>query len=339
MRRNQSILVSPFFTMDKSGQVSMKKRKLLFIVNPKSGKAQIKPHLLEILNIFTRAGYEVTTHITQCQGDAKDVARDRGKEYDLLACSGGDGTLDEVVNGMMQGMFQIPVCYIPAGSTNDFAGSLGIPKNMERAAYLAVKGKPFACDLGKFNGNIFVYVAAFGMFTEVSYDTDQSLKNVLGHAAYILKGVQSLSTIKSYPMRFVYEDAEDGEKHVIEGKFIFGMITNSISVGGFKNITGKNVELNDGQFEVTLIRLPGSTQELNQMVTSLVERNPRDEFIYWFKTAHLEVEAKEDIAWTLDGEFGGVHDKVTISDEKEAFVILTPPDKKSDLLIDKKSDK
>ena len=301
----------------------MKKKKLMFIVNLKSGKEQIKPHLLGILDIFSKAGYEVAIHITQGAKDAKNVAAVLTEEYEILACSGGDGTLDEVVSGMMQGKCKLPILYIPAGSTNDFAGSLKIPKNMKRAAGLLTKGKPFLCDLGRFNEDYFVYVAAFGMFTDVSYDTDQSLKNVLGHAAYVLKGIQSLSTIKAYAMKIAYDHVETGAKQRIEGKFIFGMITNSISVGGFKNITGKNVELNDGEFEVTLIRLPRNIEELNRMITSLAERNPRHEFVYWFKTAHIRIEAMEEVAWTLDGEYGGNHQQVEIYNEKEAFTILT----------------
>ena len=168
------------------------KKKLLFVFNPCSGKAQIKNQLLDIVDTMVKADYEVTVYPTQCAGDAKEKVEAYAGNYDLVVCSGGDGTLDEVVTGMMQCKAKVPLGYIPAGSTNDFASSLGIPKDMEKAAEAAVTGKSFPCDVGLFNGDYFVYVAAFGLFTEVSYKTSQEWKNVLGHAAYILEGAKCL---------------------------------------------------------------------------------------------------------------------------------------------------
>ena len=294
----------------------MSAKRMLFIVNPLSGKGKIKGQLVSVLDIFIKNGYEVTVHITQERGDAARVAQEPGGSYDRIVCCGGDGTLDEVVSGVVKSGRQIEIGYIPAGSTNDFANSLKLPKTMKKAAMVAATGKPFSCDAGWFNNSVFVYVAAFGMFTEVSYDTDQSLKNALGHLAYLLKGVQSLTSIKSYDMKFEYEDQR------IEGKFIYGMITNSVSVGGFKKITGNNVELNDGELEVTLVRQPENLQDMNRIITALVERNPNSEFIYWFKTSRLKITSDEEIAWTLDGEFGGDHREVLIEDHKEAINII-----------------
>lgn len=296
----------------------MRQKKVLFILNPKSGKAQIKNHLLNIVDIFNKEGYEVTVSVTQCKGDALQMSRDRKEGYDLLVCSGGDGTLDEVVTGVVKSGKSIPLGYIPAGSTNDFASSLGIPKNMERAAQTAVSGKLFSCDIGAFNRDIFVYVAAFGMFTDVSYGTAQDLKNALGHMAYILEGVKSLTAIKAYHMRFTY-----GNK-TVEGNFLYGMVTNSLSVGGFKGITGKDVALNDGELEVMLVRQPTNLAELNQIVSALLDRSLENEFLYCFKTSKLRVESKEEVTWTLDGEFGGSHKEVFIEDYREALQIMIP---------------
>ena len=156
------------------------------------------------------------------------------------------------------------------------------------------------------------------MFTDVSYGTEQEMKNMLGHMAYILEGMKRLATVKSYKMRFMYEDT------VIEGDFLFGMITNSVSVGGFKRITGKNVELNDGELEVTLVRRPANVADLNRLIASLVDRSMENELIYWFKTARLQVESEENVAWTLDGEFGGEHKEVVIEDYKQAMCIMVP---------------
>lgn len=301
----------------------MEKKKLLFVLNPKAGKAQIKNHLLKIIDTFIKGGYEVTTYVTQGKDDALRAVHEREDGYSMLVCSGGDGTLDEVVTGMVKSGKSLPIGYIPAGSTNDFAGSLRIPKNMEKAAQVIMEGNKFACDIGAFNRDVFVYVAAFGMFTDVSYGTDQEMKNLIGHMAYILEGMKRLAAIKSYRMRFLYEDT------VIEGDFLFGMVTNSISVGGFKRITGKNVELNDGELEVTLVRKPSGAIELNRLLSALIDRDMENELIYWFKTAKLQVESDQEVAWTLDGEFGGSHKEVLIEDYKEAMEIMVP--KKSGL--------
>ena len=233
------------------------KKKMLFVYNPKAGKAQIRNKLADILDIFAKEDYEVTIYPTQRAGEATQIVEQREEKYDLIVCSGGDGTLDEVVSGMMNSGRITPIGYIPAGSTNDFAQSHGLPKNMIRAAHIAVEGKDFACDVGRFNEETFVYVAAFGLFTNVTYETNQDMKNILGHMAYILQGVKSLSAIPSYPMKITHDD------QVIEEEFMLGMITNSVSVGGFKGITGKHIKLDDGVFEVTLIKRPKTIKALN----------------------------------------------------------------------------
>ena len=220
------------------------KKKLLFVFNPKSGKGLIKDHLVNIVDIMTKAGYMITIYPTQSQGDAIRKVRKKAKKYDLVVCCGGDGTLDEVVTGMEQSDVNVPIGYIPAGSTNDFANSLGIPKDMVKAADAAVNGRAFPCDIGAFNNDYFVYVAAFGLFTEVSYQTSQQMKNILGHAAYILEGAKHIMDITSYRMKVMHDDEE------IEDEFIYGMVTNSLSVGGFKGISGPDVLLDDGLFEL-----------------------------------------------------------------------------------------
>lgn len=247
----------------------------------------------------------------------------RRKDYELIVCSGGDGTLDEVVTGMIQSGLRTPIGYIPAGSTNDFGGSISLPKNMVRAARIAVRGSDFPCDIGTFRyddvDDVFVYIAAFGLFTDVSYETGQEMKNVLGHMAYLLEGVKSLSSIRSFPMKVCWDGNE------VEDDFIFGMVTNSLSVGGFKNITGKNVKLDDGLFEVTLIRMPKSPIELSNIMISLLNRSIDTNAMYCFRTAELTFESKEAVAWTLDGENGGSHTKVTIRNVCKGMDIRVKP--------------
>lgn len=290
--------------------------KLLFVFNPRSGKGLIREHLVDIVDVMVKAGYEVTIYTTQAQGDAIKKIKEEAKNYDRVVCSGGDGTLDEVVTGMQQSEVNIPIGYIPAGSTNDFANSLGIPKDMVEAARVAVGDKPFPCDVGYFNGDTFVYVAAFGIFTEVSYKTPQQLKNVLGHAAYILEGAKQLHDIPSFTMQVEH----DGE--VFQDKFIFGMVTNSISVGGFKGMTGDDVKLDDGVFEVTLIKSPRNPIELNRILASLTNLIDDTDLIYTFKTNNLHIISKDKVAWTLDGEFGGEHEDLIIKNLNKQITIM-----------------
>lgn len=297
----------------------MEKKKMLFIYNPRAGKAKIRSNLLDIIDIFARADYEVTAYPTQSKGDGiKAVTERKIGYYDLVVCSGGDGTLDEVVTGMMQCEKKLPIGYVPAGSTNDFANSLHIPKNMIDAAQVIVEGKTFGCDIGTFNDDIFVYIAAFGIFTEVSYETSQDIKNILGHMAYILEGMRRLASVKSYRMQV------ESEELSIEGEFLFGMVTNSTSVGGFKRITGKYVQLDDGEFEVTLIKKPTNPMELNLIMAALINRNINTDCMYCFKTSALCISSEEEIAWTLDGEFGGEHKDVEIRNQRQALHIKVP---------------
>lgn len=291
-------------------------KKLLFIYNAHSGKGTIKSKLADIVDMMVKKDYCVTIHPTQSTGDAIRLVEEMCQDFDLIVCSGGDGTLDEVVTGMMRVQEKKPIGYIPMGSTNDFANSLKIPKNTLKAAETAIDGQLFACDVGQFNDNSFIYVAAFGIFTEVSYQTNQELKNLLGHAAYILQGAKSLMDIDAYWMRVEYEDA------VLEDEFIYGMVSNSISVGGFKQIAGKNVLLDDGVFEVTLIKRPKNPLELNEIIASLVARVDNSELIYSFKTDRISFYTQKEVPWTLDGEFGGAHKEVAIQNCHQAIEIM-----------------
>ena len=282
-------------------------KQMLFIINPRSGRAQIKNRLLEILDIFAKADYQVEVHITQRALDAKETVIQEGRGKDLIVCSGGDGTLNETISGMMELKHCPQLGYIPAGSTNDFASSLRIPKQMLAAAGVAAGGMGYPIDIGRFCGErYFVYVAGFGAFTEVSYLTSQDKKNLLGHQAYMLEGVKSLTSIKSYRMQVSCEEME------LEEEFIFGMITNTISVGGFKGLVNQNVALNDGLFEVLLIRTPKTPLELSNIVSGLFLREEHNEFVYKFKTKSLSLKSEEPVDWVLDGEFGGSRTEVSV---------------------------
>lgn len=293
-------------------------KRVLFIYNPNAGKGLLKPRLSDVLDIIVKAGYRLEVYPTQRYRDAYHKVASFTEDYDRVICSGGDGTLDEVVTGMMKRKDRVPIGYIPAGTTNDFASSLHIPKDILQAAETAVSGEEFACDIGRFNNDIFVYIAAFGLFTDVSYQTKQEVKNILGHLAYVLEGMTRIFDIPSYHLKVAYDEG------VIEDEFIFGMVTNSRSVGGFRNIIGKNVVFDDGKFEVTLIKKPKNPLALQEIVAALMVSQINTNYMYSFKTGHIHFESLEEIPWTLDGEFGGQHDDVKIENACKALEIVVP---------------
>lgn len=290
-------------------------KKILFLYNPNAGMGKLKGKLADVIDIFTKAGYMVTAYPTQKRLDAVEKIQCWHEHFDLIVCSGGDGTLDETVTGMLLGNVNVPLGYIPAGTTNDFATSLGISKDMLESAETAVCGEPFACDIGKFQDDYFVYIAAFGLFTDVSYETDQNVKNVLGHLAYLLEGAKRVFNIPSYKMKVIH----DGE--IIEDEFMFGMVTNSRSVGGFKGIIGPEIQFDDGVFEVTLIKTPKNPIELNELLGAILLKQLDSKTMYSFKAKEIRFECEEAIPWTLDGEFGGTHQVAVVKNIKEAISI------------------
>ncbi len=293
-------------------------KRLLFIYNPLAGKGMIRNSLSFILEEFAGKGYEIVVHPTTGAMDAAKTVEEQGSSFDLIVCSGGDGTLDEVVTGMLKGRFSRPLGFIPAGSTNDYASTLGIPKQMRLAAEAIVNGSVFQCDIGRLNDNYFVYVAAFGAFVNVSYDTPQDMKNIFGHLAYFVRGAQSLPSLKAYHLH--YESRENSGT----GDFILGMVTNSNSVAGFKGITGRDVTLNDGVFEVTLIKMPAiPAVEWPGILTSLMN-STENKYVITFKTSRLECWFDEKVEWTRDGEYGGGHRHLVIENIPEALPIIVP---------------
>ena len=293
-------------------------KKIYFIYNPHSGKEQIGPKLNEIIQILAGRDNELTVVPTTGRLDAMERIASLPETYELVVCSGGDGTLAEVVTGMMKRPQEkrLPIGYIPAGTTNDFARSLEIPRNMTEAANIIMTGEPFACDIGSFNEDSFVYIASFGIFTEVSYSTKQEIKNVLGHMAYVLEGMKSLYNIKSYKMKVSSEEME------FEGDFLFGMITNSRSVAGFKGLVRGDVRFDDGVYEVTFIRCPKNPMEIQEILRALVLEELDSNYMYSFRTKRLTVESQEPVPWTLDGEFGGEHQQVLIENNQQAIEIF-----------------
>ena len=291
-------------------------KRLLFIINPNAGRTAIKDSLFEIIMIFSKAGYEVDTYPTKDAGDAERKVIADGSKYDLIVCAGGDGTLENTVSGYMQmGENKVPLGYIPCGSTNDFARTVSIPPNKIQAAKDIVEGTPKCLDVGQFADKFFIYIASFGVFTEVSYSTYQSLKKVMGHAAYVVEGIKDLANIKAYKIE------ADFDGKVVSGEFIFGMITNSLSVGGFKLRGSKHVVLDDGKFDCLLVRKPENVADVQRILTQVLTNNieDKDEIFFITKASKVVIKSEDEIKWTLDGEFGCGHKEVTIVNHQKVL--------------------
>ena len=272
-------------------------KKLLLILNPCSGKKKASHALADVVNVFNRGGYDVTVYITAARGDATKVVAQRAPEFDLVVCAGGDGTFNETISGLLAGGHDTPIGYLPAGSTNDFASSLHLSKNLVEAARDIVEGTPRRLDVGRFNDRYFSYVASFGAFTRASYATSQNVKNALGHLAYILSGIKELAYIRSRRLRFTLDDGR-----VLEDEYIFGAISNSTSVAGILTLSEDLVDMNDGVFELLLVRKPENLLELNDCVLALTTQDYHTPMLTFTSARSVEIEAPEDLDWTLDGE-------------------------------------
>ena len=291
----------------------------LMIVNPTAGKRTIKSDLFTVMNVLATHGCIATVCVTQARGDASEFVRNRPDVYDVAVCCGGDGTLNEVITGMMDSDKKIPIGYIPCGSTNDTANTLGIPRNVNSAAELLFNGQPSDFDIGSFNGTrYFSYIASFGAFTKVSYATPQSAKNALGHLAYVLEGAKSIGTIKPSRLRLEF----DGE--TIEDDFLFGAVSNSTSAGGVRKYPKNAVDLNDGLFELLLIRNPKNPVMLSNTVIALSTKTFEDPNILLFHAGSFKLKSDKPLEWTIDGEFGGEHSELTIDNIRGAVKIVRP---------------
>ena len=291
---------------------------LLLIYNPTAGKGRVTADLAAVLDVFTKAGYLTTVYPTQGKADATRIAAELGGQFDRVVCSGGDGTLSETVSGLMQLDHPPVLGYIPFGSTNDCATTLRLPRDPVKAAQTASEtGVPRPWDIGRLNGRPFVYVAAFGAFTEVSYDTPQDLKNTFGHLAYVMAGIASLPSITPYHIKVEY----DG--NVLEDDFYFGMVSNAYSIGGIRLPTSEHVVLDDGLFEVDLVKKPVSLADVANGFQALLDQNqPSAGSRVHFKASHLTFTCEKPIPWTIDGEFGGKESVNEIVNCQRALTII-----------------
>ncbi len=271
-------------------------KKMLFVLNPRAGMRRANKYLPDIIGVFNQAGYQVTVHVTAAPGEATQVVARQADGMDLVVCCGGDGTFNEMVNGLRKGGFRVPVGYIPAGSTNDFATSLKLPTHPVEAARAIVEGSPQSYDIGTFGDRFFSYVASFGAFTKASYSTPQNVKNALGHTAYLLEGINELSQIRKIHVKMEL----DGIPY--EDDYLFGAISNSTSVAGILTLDPRQVDMSDGKFEILLVRAPRDLLEISECIRALQNQTYNCGMITFQTASRIRITGGEDLVWTLDGE-------------------------------------
>ena len=291
-------------------------KKMLFIMNPFSGQKRANKFLPDILLMYSQAGYDVTVHMTTAQGSAREAVLRLGQGMDVIVCCGGDGTFNETVHGMIELGLTVPIGYIPAGSTNDFATSLKLPASIMQAARDVIEGVPVSYDVGKFGDRYFSYTASFGAFTRASYSTPQSIKNALGHTAYLLEGIQEISQIRKEHVRMEL----DGR--VVEDDFLFGAICNSTSLGGILTLDPKRVDMGDGLLEILLVRAPQNLTEISECIQAVQNQTFNCSMITFCSTRAVQVFASAEMPWTLDGEREDGHEQVTVENCHLAIRLL-----------------
>ena len=292
-------------------------KKMLFVMNPFAGQRRANKYLPEILDLFNRAGYDTQVYMTAGPGDAVQAVQRLAPGMDLVVCCGGDGTFNETICGLLGAELDIPIGYIPAGSTNDFASSLKLPGIIMQAAQHIVEGEPVAYDVGKFGERYFSYVASFGAFTRASYATPQSIKNALGHTAYLLEGINELSQIRKFHVRMELDDM------AVEDDFLFGAISNSTSVGGVLTLNSDQVDMGDGLMEILLIRAPRNFTELAECITALqTQKYNNCAMITFVSTRKVRVFADSEMPWTLDGEREEGHQEIQVENLHHAIRLV-----------------
>ena len=294
-------------------------KKLLLIMNPNAGTKRANKYLTDILVLFAKYGYETKVCLTAGRGDGHNIAKKFSPEYDLVVCIGGDGTFNETVGGLYESGSKVPLGYIPAGSTNDFGSGLGYSKRILQAAEDIMNGTTRNIDIGKFNERYFSYTASFGVFTKVSYTTSQSIKNALGHLAYLLEGIKELSSIRSEHIKIKVNG------NIIEDDYIFGAICNSTSLGGVLTLNPDVVDLSDGMFEILLIKMPKNIIDLNAIIFALNNKDySSTDMIYFCSASSAQIEADRTVSWTLDGEYMEGSNVISMENIHDAITLIVP---------------
>ena len=311
-------------------------KKVLFVYNPNAGKGKILHHLDDVVNILEEGGFQVALYRTKGPLDGKREVQENIETFDRIVCAGGDGTLSEMVSAMMElpEEKRRPIGFIPTGSTNDTGKSYHLPPEITEAVRVAAMGEEFETDIGCMNGTYFTYVASFGKLSAVSAFTPQELKRVFGYGAYLGEGIKALVNLESYILKVEYEDA-DGVMHAEEGDYYLGMVTNTLSVGGFSGITGNTVDLQDGLFEVVLLRRPGTVLDFSKQIGNMLldpDKDRSNEVVSKFKAKKLRITSENEVQWVIDGEDGGKHRDVEIQIHNKAVRIMVKREEKTDFV-------
>ncbi len=291
-------------------------RNVLIIFNPLSGTKLSKKYIADVVDMYCKAGYICTVHATQRRNDAAEVVCATGQNYERVVCIGGDGTLNEVLSGLFKGQHKCKIGYIPAGSTNDFANGLGLPKNILKSAKATLEGTEQNIDIGMFNDRYFSYVASFGAFTKASYSTPQNIKNALGHTAYLLEGIKEIANIKPVHMKLMLAN------ETLEDDYIFGAISNSTSLGGILTLKSDVVDMNDGLLEILLIKAPKNIIELNECIAALSTQNYNSRMLEFRSASDVVISCSSEIEWSLDGEYEKGSSKIVIKNIPDAFTLI-----------------
>lgn len=291
---------------------------LFLVVNPKSGLGRIKTELFKVCDALRQGGYRITVHITARKGDAAEIVENLDDTYSTIVVCGGDGTLNEVITGVMKNRNDYKIGYIPSGTLNEWSQGLKISRNLKKAAKDIVTGNEARLDIGKFADKYFSYTASFGALTSASYSAPQNIKNVLGQLAYVLEGIKALGTIKPIHLKITADDK------TYEGDYLFGAVSNSMSVGGIIKFDKSGVALNDGVFEVILIENPDNIADLNEIIDAIITRKFNRVCIKQFKAKHLTVESRGKLDWTLDGEHAQSNKIVEIENIHNAVNFIIP---------------
>ncbi len=296
------------------------RKKLLLIVNPSAGQKKGKKYLADIVRLYNSYGYDCVTYVTGCQGDAREYLKENVKtgDYERIICVGGDGTLNETVSGLAQGDIYCPVGYIPAGSTNDYAHTLNLSNDILQAAKDAVEGVIFEFDLGRFDHRHFIYTASCGAFAKASYSTNQVAKNMLGYLAYVFEGLKEIPNIK--PIHIVAET----ENGTVEGDYLFCGITNTVTYGGIFKLDKERIRLNDGLFEVMLVKTPANVAQFTQIALALHNQDMPSEMIDFFTAQRLNITTDREMEWTLDGERGETGTEFRVENLHKRIELVLP---------------
>lgn len=291
---------------------------MFLIANPKSGRARIKTELLNIVQILTRGGYIVTVYPTARAGEATRVASELDGEYETVVCCGGDGTLNEVINGLMKNKNKFKLGYIPLGTLNEWSSGLKISHIPKQAAEDILSGIVKPLDIGLFGNRYFSYTACFGAFTSASYSAPQNIKNAIGQSAYFFEGIKSLTLIKPSHLKF------EADGKVFDGNYIFGSVSNSVSMGGVIKLDTTDIKLDDGLFEMLLIENPDNLAELQEIMESIIKRSYTRNKIKFLKAKSITVYGSADTDWTLDGEYAKGEEKINIRNVHKAINFIVP---------------